>query len=864
MRSVNRAFLILLAGLAACLDKGTVPAGDGVVAVIMPASNIDSGHVIVLSGATVVTTVSAAPGATVTIPNIAVGTYTLGLEGFSGGAVKYYGQVTGVTVTAGGTTNATAGAFPVIQPAIIAMPTYTNSGQFQLIFSKIASAASYVVQRDTLASFATSKDTSIAATDTNVTVGAPTTKTYNVRVLAIDPAGGRGLASIARAIQTVTSVTIAPSKDSINPGQTKQFTATAKDGSGATVSGLTVAWESHNQAVATVDTTGLATGVAGGTAVITATALGIPGNATLKVLGGVATQVAYSTQPSNATAGAAINPAIEVEIRDVNGNRVATARNPVTLAISAGPGGSTLLGTTTVNAINGVASFSGINIEKAGSGYQLSAASSSLTGATSSSFTISPGAASSLAFTAQPTDTDGNVVMAPAVTVTILDAFGNVVTSASNNVTVAIGNNPWASVFSTGGTLSGTTTQAAASGVATFSNLKIDKPGSGYTMVASAGALTKGTSAPFNIKLRFSSLSSGAYDTCGITPGGTYCWGDNGNGQLGSTTGNTYSDSVPALVNGGLTFTQVSVGNSFACAITGAGAGYCWGYNGNGQIGDGTTTPRSVPTAVTMPGGATFTQISAGYSHACARANTGAAYCWGYNANGRLGDASTTQRPVPTLVAGGLSFTSVTAGGLHTCGTTTAASNNGYCWGYNYYGELGNNAALPGADVTSPGLIAGAFTYASLTAGYLHTCGLLTTLPVNGNGKCWGYNNQGQVGNNASLPGANVASPVDVNGSVNWAGGISAGYYHTCGVTATKAAYCWGNDGNNQLGDGGTTNQSAPVGVSGLLLFDVVRSGQYHTCGLVGTTGYCWGYNGSGQLGTGSTVNKAVPTRIVQ
>src|SRR5207237_971010 len=134
-------------------------------------------------------------------------------------------------------------------------------------------------------------------------------------------------------------------------------------------------------------------------------------------------------------------------------------------------GGGTLSGTTTVAAVSGVATFSNLSIDKAGTGYTLTAASGALTGATSSAFTISPAAASRLAFTVQPTSTTAGTAISPAVQVAVQDAFGNTVTSSTANIPV-----PRASNLG-GGTLAGTTTVAAVSGVASFSNLSIDKAG---------------------------------------------------------------------------------------------------------------------------------------------------------------------------------------------------------------------------------------------------------------------------------------------------------------------------------------------------------------------------------------------------
>src|SRR5262249_16453471 len=146
----------------------------------------------------------------------------------------------------------------------------------------------------------------------------------------------------------------------------------------------------------------------------------------------------------------------------------------VTVAIGTNAGGGTLSGTTTMAAVGGIATFSTLSIDKAGTGYTLTAADGSLAGATSGTFNITPPAAHHLAFGVQPSNTVAGVAISPAVTVRVLDQFDNLVTGDNSSVTVAIGTNAG------GGTLSGTLTVAAASGVATFSTLSINKTGTGY------------------------------------------------------------------------------------------------------------------------------------------------------------------------------------------------------------------------------------------------------------------------------------------------------------------------------------------------------------------------------------------------
>jgi alpha-tubulin suppressor-like RCC1 family protein len=214
--------------------------------------------------------------------------------------------------------------------------------------------------------------------------------------------------------------------------------------------------------------------------------------------------------------------------------------------------------------------------------------------------------------------------------------------------------------------------------------------------------------------LRFQALVSGGQHSCGLTTTmqGTdlYCWGYNGSGQIGDGTLGTAL--VPVAVAGGLGWLDVpapvagqhvaltiAAGYDHTCALAGTGA-YCWGRNTRGQLGDGSTAIRTVPTLVTGSGALAFRSIAAGESHTCAVTDTGVLYCWGSNANGQLGDGTTTDRLEPTLVALGLPFRSVSAGDQHTCAVTT--TNLLYCWGDNQYGQLGVGAALQGQPVRVP------------------------------------------------------------------------------------------------------------------------------------------------------------------
>ena len=543
-------------------------------------------------------------------------------------------------------------------------------------------------------------------------------------------------------------------------------------------------------------------------------------------------QLAFITEPTDAIAGAAIGPAIRVEIRDPIGYRVPGAEPAVTLSLGANPGGAVLAGTTTRTAVSGVATFSDLRLDKAAAGYTLSAMATSLAPATSVPFTVSAGAAARLGFVAQPDTAEGQVPFSPAVQVAIEDAFGNVVTDAGADVTVALFANP------AGAALSGVTTVRAGNGVAKFDALSVALPGDGFVLQASSVGLSSAPSARFSVRITLVQQDAGGLHTCAVTIARfAYCWGNNVLGQLGD--GTTTQRETPWPVTGRLRFTQVSAGWEHTCGVTIERVAYCWGLDEFGQLGDGSVVQRPEPAPVA--GSLSFAQVSAGHDHSCGVTTGNMAYCWGRNDLGQLGDSTTVQRATPTSVAGGLSFGQVSAR-IHTCGVTTG--NVVYCWGRDVEGQLGDGSPTYHRD--SPTRVAGNVSFALISTGDFHTCGLTTGREA----YCWG---EGWS-----------PTPAPISGALSFAQ-LDAGSHHTCGVTSGNLAYCWGDNVYGQLGDGTTTARAMPTPVTGGLSFALLTAGNVHTCGVTtAKVAYCWGYNSYGGLGDGTTQHRFAPVRVVQ
>lgn len=296
----------------------------------------------------------------------------------------------------------------------------------------------------------------------------------------------------------------------------------------------------------------------------------------------------------------------------------------------------------------------------------------------------------------------------------------------------------------------------------------------------------------------------------------------------------------------------LSAGDDHGCLLLESGALHCWGWGAFGQLGPGDTIDYNVPIKVT--GSHDFKTVSAGSAHTCGLVEDATAYCWGGNAVGALGDPSAIfKSKVPVQVSGGIFFQSISSGTGYTCGVAT--DYTGWCWGSGKDGELGNGVLQ---DQFAPVKVAGSHQWSRISTSLFHTCGLTRT----GLAYCWGDNLYGKLGN-GNLNSS--STPVPVNGGLVFKT-IGTGDYFTCGLTPEGQAYCWGSNVSFELGNGApsTVYEDEPVPVYGVLRFEALAVGSYHTCGLTKSRRlYCWGANTYGKLGNGLETATAIPVEVI-
>ena len=367
---------------------------------------------------------------------------------------------------------------------------------------------------------------------------------------------------------------------------------------------------------------------------------------------------------------------------------------------------------------------------------------------------------------------------------------------------------------------------------------------------SSQTVLENGDPVSFDVGDRVLALGSGHSCAIGLNDQ-LYCWGWNEYGQVGNnTTINTNLGVTVMTGDSPGTFKNIASFYAYNCGIGTDDKPYCWGYNREGGIGDGTTADRRVPTAA-LQGQATATikDLDVGYYHTCMIGSDDRMYCMGYNAQYQIGDGTNTRRTSAVSVVNGDNssgvWSQVSNGGYHTCGMDM--SGNVYCWGSGSGGSQGDGST--GTNQTPTSIIAGqgTATYKQLATGGFHTCGIGS----DDQAYCWGTGQAYRLGVGNET---DYSSPrtVDVTGGPPAFKQLSSGHYSTCGIGTDDRIYCWGAD--YALEDSSQRSQIATA-VSlgkGVDRYKKIEPGFNNFCAIgMNDRLYCWGWNSNGGIGTG-------------
>ena len=360
-------------------------------------------------------------------------------------------------------------------------------------------------------------------------------------------------------------------------------------------------------------------------------------------------------------------------------------------------------------------------------------------------------------------------------------------------------------------------------------------------------------------------VSSGANFTCAVKRDGTaWCWGFGGNGQLGN--GSQEDKVLPTRVEGLSGLSSVCAGTTHACAVGAEdGSLWCWGDNTSGQLGDGTLVSSPLPKKVDdLP---PIREVSAGLNVTCAVDWDQNLLCWGSNSWGELGlgfvsDATEPNVVEPTEVPNQSSVSAVSVS-LGTPDVCTVSQGLVWCWGMGTDGQLGNG---DNTDSSHPvQVLDDSLPPHPLSASWVSTGTAFACAGQDNVGpsiSCWGTNNNGVLGvgteDATSATAMTITEPDDVDS-------VSSGVTHACAHRVNGHVACWGDNSLGALGLGSNepSYSNVPVDVPGLENTVQMDVGALHTCVLL-TSGElkCWGDNSSGQLGDGTQIYRYEPTQV--
>jgi len=355
--------------------------------------------------------------------------------------------------------------------------------------------------------------------------------------------------------------------------------------------------------------------------------------------------------------------------------------------------------------------------------------------------------------------------------------------------------------------------------------------------------------------LAVTSLSLGIRHACAVASDHTlWCWGWNGSGALGiDPSGTTMESLAPTQVGTETDWQSVSVGNEHTCGVQTDGSLWCWGANGDRQLGLGDTGTRFVPTL--LPGGPWLAVHGAiGGDTTCARSADDLLHCWGRNNHGQVGFDTSGDVEVPTPT-GDATWADATLGRLHGCGVRRDGTL--WCWGDNRRGALGVGDALVGDTNVLPLQVGRDSDWATVAALERGTCALKS----DGARLCWGDNDLGQlgIGNTADQP-----EPAGLPSETGSWSAVAGGATHAGGLQPPGILLFWGDNDHGQLGLGIAAPFSASPQSVGLHTdWELVAAGGDFSCGTRRGGGlHCFGFNDDGQLGLGNILASETPQPV--
>ena len=469
----------------------------------------------------------------------------------------------------------------------------------------------------------------------------------------------------------------------------------------------------------------------------------------------------------------------------------------------------------------------------------------------------------------------GNTVTICATSVQNYDSYGNAVNLGLCGVPTTTTTTPVPTTTTTTPALTTTTTTPALTTTTTTPALTTTTttPAPTTTTTTPAPTTTTTTPAPTTTTTTLASTTTTTLaptttttttfmvDTFSIMQGSfalktdqMWVWGFNANGQLGDNS--LINKCTPVSIQGfKKTFCKVAAGYDHTIGLDNNGQVWCWGINGDGRLGDNSTSQRITPVSI-RGAKKTFCQISAGYSHSIALDNNSQVWCWGSNLEGgQLGNNSTVSRCTPVSIHGTKkTFCRISAASYHNLGIDYTGQV--WCWGRNDSGQLGDNSIL---NKCTPISIRGSKkTFCRISVGSY----VSSAIDYTGQVWCWGKNTHGELGINSTVC---KCTPVSIFGAKKTFCQISNGYNGTTiGLDKYGQVWGWGYNNYGQIGDNSGSIRCTPVSIAGTKkTFCQIKTGNYFSMGIDNYGHlWSWGLNGSGELGVNSILSKMTPVRV--